>query len=276
MRFQELGFEINCTSGAGGFSQDLGAAIEEAIWFTLGQPLRADIVQYRMADKEGITIHSRGRDDELASAMPPYHIGILDSATVLGEMFCRYLAHVSIERNDRYHPLSVLIRKALRSEARTLEEIALARCVAIEGIVDLKFAHLGEPTAEALAAVSVLEELLEDHLKSCAIKRRVEGFFGSVRGCSSRTALRTLAGRGVITDEQLKSWEKLRHVAAHGREYELPHREVFELSEHLRVLMARLVFESIGYSVAYTDYGTPAWPTRKHVVSPSKDVGSTN
>jgi len=273
-RFREGGFEINGTSSAGTFDQDLGAIIEEAMWFTLGQPLRADIIQYRMADKEGIRIHSRGRDDELASAMPPYHIGISDSAKVLGEIFCKYLVHVSRERSDRYHPLSVLIRKALRAEAGTIEELALARSVAIEGIVDLAFARLGKADKEVLEAVSALEELLDEHLKSSVIKDRVRGCLAAIRRPSSRTALRSLVRDGVITKEQLDAWETLRHVAAHGQEYQLPYREIFELSEHLRVLMARLVFEQIAYRGAYTDYGTPSWPTRQHVVEPSKDVSS--
>jgi len=264
MRLRDAGFEISATSRGGTFVQHLGAIIEEAIWFTLGQPLRADIVQYRLADREGITIHSKGRDDELPSAMPPYHIGILDSAEVLGEIFCRYFDYVSRERTERYHPLSVLIRKALRAEAGTVEELALACSVAIEGIVNLAFGDLGRPEKRVLAAVSSLEGLLEEHLESCVIKDRVQGFFAALKRPSSRTALRSLSRCGVITDQQFEAWETLRHVAAHGQEYQLPSREVFELSQHLRVLMARLVFELIGYKGTYTDYGSPAWPTRRH------------
>jgi len=267
MRFRDAGLEISATSGAGTFGQHLSAIIEETIWFTLGQPLRADIIQYRIGNREGITIYSRGRDDGLPSAMPPYRIGIVDSAEVLGEIFCKYLAHVSGERTESYHPLSVLVRKALRAEAGTVEELALARSVAIEGIVNLAFSNLGKPKTGVIAAASALEGLLEEPLESaviCVIKDRVQGFFAALRRPSSRMALRSLAESGVITEQQLEAWEKLRHVAAHGQEYQLPFREVFELSEHLRVLMARLVFELIGYKGAYTDYGTPAWPTRRH------------
>lgn len=264
MCFRNAGFEVTASALEGPLPQELPAIIEEAIWFTLGQPVRADIVRYRRPGREGIIIHSRGRDAALPSATPPYHIQIQDSAAVLGAMFCKYLAHVAGDRDGRYHPLSVLVRKALRAEAGTLEEMALARCVSIEGIVDLKFPDLGRPTDETLAAVSALEEVLEEHAQSSPIKSRVTGFLGSVRGRNSRTALHTLAEQGVITDEQLQAWETLRHAAAHGREYQLPNRQVFELSEHLRVLMARLVFETIGYGGAYTDYGTISWPVRTH------------
>jgi hypothetical protein len=264
MRFRDESFEISASVEEGASLEDLGAIIEETIWFTLGQPVRADIVRYRRAGREGITIHSRGRDDALASAMPPYHIRIPDSASVLGEMFCKYFKHVAVDRDGRYHPLSVLIRKALRAETGTVEEAALARCVAIEGIVDLEFPDRGKPSDEVLEAVSTLKELLEDHLESSPIKSRVEGFFGSVRGRSSRTALHTLAEQKVITDDQLEAWETLRHVAAHGREYQLPPREVLELTEKLRVLMSRLVFEGIGYTGTYTDYGTRGWPVQSH------------
>jgi len=264
MRFLDQGFEVSISAKETELPPELDAIIDETIWFTLGQPLRADIVRFRQDNTEGIVIHSRGRDEALASAMPPYHISIRDSATVLGTMFCDYSTHVSGNRDGQYHPLSVLVRKAIRAEAGTLEEAALARCVAIEGIVGLEFSDLGGPSDETLDAVSVLEDILADHLESSPIRSRVEGFFSSVRGRNSRTALHTLAQRGVITDKQRAAWETLRHVAAHGGEYNIPHREVFELSQKLRVLMMRLVFESIGYCGAYTDYGSRNWPTRRH------------
>jgi hypothetical protein len=264
MRFHEGGFEVDAISRNGSLPQDLAAIVEESIWFTLGQPVRADVVRYRRAGREGILVHSRGRDDALASAMPPYHIHIVDSAAVLGAMFSRYLAHVSVGRDGRYHPLSVLIRRALRAEAGTLEEAALARCVVVEGIADLAFPDLGKPSPKTLKAVVALEDLLREHLESSLIRTRVEGFFGALRGRNARAALHSLAEQGVVTDDQLEAWERLRHVAAHGREYQLPLREVFELSQKVRVLMSRLVFESIGYAGAYTDYGSPGWPVRNH------------
>jgi len=268
IRFGDQGFEVSVSMKSAELPQDLGASIEEAIWFTLGQPLRADIVRFRQNDAEGVVIHSRGRDEALASPMPPYHISILDSAAVLGAIFCDYYSHVSGNRDGRYHPLSVLVRKALRAEAGTLEEAALARCVAIEGIVGLNFSDLGGASDETLDAVAAIERILADHLESSPIRSRVEGFFGSVKGSSSRTALHALAQRGVITDEQLTAWETLRHVAAHGGEYDIPPREVFELSQRLRTLMMKLIFETIGYQGAYTDYGSQNWPTRRRGRTP--------
>ena len=264
IRFRETGLEVSASAGGGALPREAGAIIEETIWFTLGQPVRADIVQYRRGIVEGIVIHRRGRDEALSLATPPYHIQIRDSAAVLEGMFCKYLSHVSRDRQGRYYPLSVLVRKALRAEAGTLEEAALARCVAIEGVTDLEFQDLGRPTDETLAAVSTLEDLLGEHLKLSPIKDRVKGFLGVMKGYSSRSAIRALAKQGVITDQQLAAWETLRHTAAHGHEYQLPHREVFELLERLRVLMNRLVFQAIGYDGAYTDYGSRGWPTRTH------------
>jgi len=264
MWFHDAYFDITVSALGGPLPQELPAIIKEVIWFILGQPVRADIIQYRRTGKEGIIMHSRGRDTALPSATPPYHIQIRDSAAVLGAMFCKYLAHVAGDRDGRYHRLSVLVRKALRAETGTLEERALARCVSIEGIVDLEFPDLGRPTDQTLAEVSALEKVLEERVQSSLIKSRVNGFLGSVRGRNSRTALHTLAEQGVITDEQLQVWETLRHAVAHGRQYQLPNRQVFELLDHLRVLMARLVFETIGYGGAYTDYGTWGWPVRTH------------
>jgi hypothetical protein len=45
-----------------------------------------------------------------------------DSATVLANVFCKYLEYVRQYKEQRFHPLSVLIRKELRARNGTIEE----------------------------------------------------------------------------------------------------------------------------------------------------------
>jgi hypothetical protein len=263
LRRGEAGFEINVLGEAGSIRPGLDTRLEEALWFSLAQPLTADVIQYRRGEQQGIVLRSRARREKVRTAVSPYSVHHVDAATVLGEILCRYLAYVAQDDAPRFHPLSVLIRKVLRAGDGTIEEFALALCVSIEGIVHLAFSDLGQAEAEVLSAVSELEELLKGHLESSLIKERVRGFFAAVKGPSSRTAIRSLVKRGVITHEQFEAWEGLRHVAAHGKEYDLPFRELYELSWQLRVLMAKLVFELVGYTGPYTDYGTLGWPTQR-------------
>jgi hypothetical protein len=269
MRFHESAFDVSVRMRDEPAPDELPAIVEESIWFALGQPIRADIVRYHRAGREGIQIHSRGRDEALASAIPPYITNIVDAHAVLGAMLSRYFAYVSSRRSGRYHPLSVLIRKALRAEAGTLEEMALARCVAVEGIADLAFPKLGAPSDETLKAVNSLLKLLEKPLESSPIRERVEGALRAMTGRNARTALHALAEEGVVGEDEVCAWEMLRHAAAHGREYSLPLDEVWNAYEQVRVLMSRLVFETIGYVGAYTDYGSPGWPVRMHGHAPT-------
>jgi len=204
MRFHESAFDVVATSQSRALSEELPAIIEESIWFTLGQPVRADVIRYRRGGREGIQIHSRGRDDTLGRAAPPHVVNAVDAAGVLSEVFAKYLERVSAERSGRYHPLSVLVRKALRAEAGTLEEMALARCVAVEGIVKLAFSEFGAPTPDTLKAVDALEELLKEPLESSPIRARIEGAFRIMKDRNSRTALHTLADKGIVgRDERL-------------------------------------------------------------------------
>lgn len=263
LRRGEAGFEINALAEARGTPAGLDTRLEEALWFCLGQPLTADIVQFRLRDRSGTVVHSRGRSEKLPTAFAPYSASMVDSATVLADIFCKYLQYVSKYREQRFHPLSVLIRKELRARGGTIEERALALSVAIEGVLHHGFQDMGKPEAAVVKAVCELEALLEDHLKLSVLKERVEGFLGAVTRPSPRTALRTLRASDVVTEEQVNAWERLRHVAAHGKEYELPFRQLYEMSQHLLVLLNVLVFELIGYDGPYTDYGAVGWPTRR-------------
>lgn len=263
IRRGETGFEIKVLAQAAGIPAGLDTRLEESIWFCLGQPLTADIVQYRRGDRAGVLVRSRGRSEKLRAAFAPYSTGMVDSATVLADVFCRYLQYVSQYEEQRFHPLSVLVRKALRSRDGTIEEAALALSVAIEGVLHHGFEHMGRAKAGVVDAVRKLEALLEDHLKSSVLKDRVEGFLRAVTRPNPRTALQTLATGGVVTEEQVNAWERLRHAAAHGKEYDISFRELYQLSQHLRVLLNVLVFELIRYAGPYTDYGTVGWPTRR-------------
>lgn len=263
VRRGETGFEMNVLGSAEEMPAGLDTRLEEALWFSLGQPLTADVVQYRRRDRTGVLVHSRRRSEKLSTAWVPYASNIIDAAPVLSELFCRYLAYVAKYDEERYHPLSVLIRKAVRAAEGTIEEEALALSVAIEGVLHHGFEHLGEAEADVVAAVKKLEALLEQHFKPSALDKRLDGFLKAVTRPSSRTALHNLQKPGVVTEEQVNAWERLRHVAAHGKEYSLPFREVYELTQQLRVLLNLLVFEIIGYSGPYTDYGAIGWPTRR-------------
>jgi hypothetical protein len=263
VRRGDAGFEVNALGEKGGIRAGLDTRLEEALWFSLGQPLTADVVQYRLGDRSGVIVHSRGRSERLPTAVAPYSTGMVDSAQVLADILCKYLEYVRQYGEQRFHPLSVLIRRQLRARGGTIEERALALSVAIEGVLHHGFESIGEPEAIILNAVSKLEALLEDHLKSSVLKDRVEGFLRAVARPNPRTALRTLAARGVVTDQQVDAWERLRHVAAHGKEHELPFRELYQMSQHLMVLLHALVFDLIGYRGPYTDYGARGWPTRR-------------
>ena len=302
VRRGEAGYSIDAEAESDGMPSNFSTCITEAMWFALGQPLTADIIEFQRGDQQGIEIHSRGRGEKLSTrAQSPYRLKHADSAEVLGAIACKYLGHVSAcDSKDWVHPLSTFVRKALRSQDRSLEEFALTLSVVIEGIIDLGFEDLGKPAQGVSKVVDEVmahlgEYLLSDqfsksvlnlsdsgtsdknvieargdaeadaleYLLSDRFRDRVLGSIRRIKETSPRTALRELARRRVITEEQVEAWEHLRHTPAHGKAYAVP-RKAFELTFPLRVLMNRLVLELIGYAGSYTDYGTVGSPTLSH------------
>jgi len=259
----ENGLSVEVLSPRMANPRNLCRRVEETIWFALGQPLAADVVRYRWGGRGGCLIRSRGRSAKLPSALPPYAFQFTDTAEVLGSIFLSYLRFAIGEARDRYHPVSIQIRKVLEAERRTIEEQALALCVAIEGLVNIGFIHHGHASEETLKAVSSLETVLFEPLKNSILRERVKGFVSSVKRANARNALHSLAEKGMIAREQLQAWEDLRHDAAHGKEYALHYREIAESVFRLRVLMNSLILQLIGYDGPYTDYGTLGWPTKQ-------------
>ena len=86
------------------------------------------------------------------------------------------------------------------------------------------------------------------------------------RGQNPREALNQLVRKGVISEQQLTAWNKLRHRMAHGLDINNPLEVLPDLCDLTYMALLRLLFEAIGYSGPYTDRTTPGWPTDEYSV----------
>lgn len=273
LRRAEWGFRLSL-KGPSVLEAGIDTRVEEAVWFTLGQPLTADVIHYRRGPVEGLQINRRDGRSALRSAQCMLRVDYPEDQSDLADMFCRYLRFASMEERERYHPLSVHVKRVLRASEGTVEESALAMSVAVEGVLGLGFPTYGAPDEDTLQAIDHFESSLEESLVTSPLQPRVEGFIRAMRRPSPRSALGQLVDEGTITEDQVAAWERLRHPQAHGKEYDLPFREVYELMLRVRVLMALLIFRMIGYEGTYRDYGTKGWPIR-HVGVSVTEEGST-
>jgi hypothetical protein len=181
-------------------------------------------------------------------------------------LFACYLRHVlPFGDADRWSPLSALLNASINTESRELVVIALLVSVAAEGVVNLEFNHLAQPTQDWKDVIESARKVLR-RLKCVTpdFKRRAQGSLSNMAGARGADRLWELAKRGVITEAMFQTWQELRNVTAHAAVDPDSHdtQTLWRACDTVATMLHLLVFESIGYSGAYTDYATAGWPVQ--------------
>jgi hypothetical protein len=184
-------------------------------------------------------------------------------------MCARYLAHVlpyePPEARIWYHPLSDLVHAVLEASKASIDAEALELSVAVEGILKQEFPDLARPTAEMEEELDRARDLIAQSDLSPDVKMRIDGAVQAMKQPRAKDKLRELVNLGVVTREQVKAWERLRHPSSHAvRAHERELQDVVDLCGQVLVLFYHLVFWRIGYRAHYTDYGTNSWPTAEY------------
>ncbi|MBI4539884.1 MAG: hypothetical protein HY704_10295 [Gemmatimonadetes bacterium] len=267
LRFRrgDLGVEVEVVPMNGeALPPGIDTRIEEGIWFALSEGVTADALQQRSGRTEKVIVRSRRRGRSGLGSYPPFKVTDPGSARVVGSILCTYLEHVLPFEGERFHPLSVLVRQVLRARGGTLEEEARAACIAVEGVVDRYFREeYGSPDPGVVASVTELQALLKttEWPQKELIEERVRGAIGRLTGTNARSAILSMGRSGAVESEQVRAWEDLRPLIAHGAEIDLAPRELLEKTVLVRQLFNTLVLKAIGYRGQYTDYSTVGWPS---------------
>jgi len=154
--------------------------------------------------------------------------------------------------------------RILRARESDIENSSLVLSVAVEGLIMktlVSRVNVDEDfVKQAIDAKPLVEKAgLGPRALNCVLKR-----LDSAAKPRVQDALRQLASGGVISDEHLKAWEKLRHAGAHGGVLEDDDRALQKHLDRFHVcldLYYRLVFLLIGYTGKHTDYQSRGWPT---------------
>jgi hypothetical protein len=182
------------------------------------------------------------------------------TAKHLGEMFSRYVDYVLPGLDDTYHPTSVNILSVLRASAITIESLALALAIAIESVVRREFADLGRPIPDALGVFDSAIEYVSNWPGDASMKGRITQAISTWKGPSAREALKHLADQGVISHQQLRAWNAVRHPMVHGQVTNRPVEELLLPCDLQHMALLRLLFKVLGYDGPYTDRSIDGWP----------------
>jgi hypothetical protein len=257
----EGGLEVDGSYLRGPLPEQFEQRLEEALWFTLAFPAKWTFLNIRKGGEHSFIIRTLRDKPGNPLLHPPLEPGHGAQADHLGRMFVLYLDYIlPYAESPYYHPTSVTVYQALRASALSLNAEAWQLSVAVESLAQRGFPELGRPDAAELTAFDDAVEYVEGWTGNEGVKRRVLQAISTWRGPNSRDILKQLAKKGVITEQQVKAWNVLRHRIAHGRELLDVLDELPGLCDTVYMAFVRMMFEVIGYSGPYTDRAARGWP----------------
>ena len=155
--------------------------------------------------------------------------------------------------------------KVLQSWQGSVENMALGLVVSIEGIIKGYFNQRGLPDTEILKLSEEAKPLIKKMKIGGRIKDRLLTSLGQLKQGTPKAALSELSDDGLIPDDFVKTWVKLRNKSAHADEIKIDKIEFQKFLDQIHVcltLFYLLLFSIIGYQGKYTDFSTQGWPDR--------------
>ena len=237
--------------------------ITEAIAFTLGTLPLWTMRTCSDGGSQVTRFQNHHQPSKKSTPWPPYRVELVDDTSSIWGMFDRYLAYVLRDTENQIHPLSRWVFNIGLARGSSLEGQALTLAVAVESVLDQFYKDIGQPASTYVEAVEDLIEHLEKWDGDDQVISRAKGSISGLKCARADDRLRQLVNDGVVLEEDRKTWNKLRHSAAHGKWdiYDDSLQKLLDLTGTAYCLFNRLVFCLIGYSGKQTDYGRHGWPT---------------
>jgi len=243
----------------------------EALQFVLARPVPWKLLTFD-GDVKSFRIRSEPKLSIIPTSYPPIDsVRFHDLTLCVWPLYIKYFDFIRDHPPHSWHPLSMFFYSVIEARAAGFDTFRLALGVAVEGILKTAFSDLCPTSDDFFAAADDAKRHLSDWKwkqphDEAGLKRRLMGFFGQLRNPRADDKLRRLVAAEVITKEEHESWKELRNKAAHAYRPDRPP-DQSEIDQGMRAttLMHKLIFQAIGYSGKYTDYGTHGFPMREFV-----------
>ncbi|MFX1476102.1 MAG: hypothetical protein ACFFCO_11585 [Promethearchaeota archaeon] len=244
--------------------------VVEAFQLVLGHPMN----WMAMTIRQGQTTELRIRRQSLPKGkmhppLPPGNIRVPGtnrlSPKYHRKLFHRFMKHTLKSKEYRHQIWGHLNAIAEASGSTFIDAKALTLTVTIENLLGSEFPSLAEPDSDLKNAIIEMRHYIEAWEGDPAIRERVLGAISNFICASATDKMRSLVDKGAITEDQYKSWKKLRHPTAHSYlSTGIGTQDMIQLLQACEVLFYHLVFYAIDYEGPYIDYAIPGWPLKKY------------
>jgi hypothetical protein len=253
----------------------LDKRIIEALQFVLARPIWWTILNEQSGNTTVTRLRSSPMHASKKTSRPPIRsVAFHDQTNCFWPLYATYFEYILEHDKSSWHPISRYLYSVIESRAAGFDTYRLALGIAVEGILKTAFKEVSAPSKDHLDAVSSVLDYLEkwecppqwEKSDEKRFRSRVNGSVSGLRSTRAADQLRKLNELGVISDDEMSAWAKLRNKTAHAdRPDRLSRQDEHNEVSKVTTLMHKLVFQTIGYSGKYSDYGTRGFPTRDFV-----------
>lgn len=232
----------------------------ESLMFVSGR-LMNPVLMFRKGKNQKLLRLVAGQNHLETRQFPPI---FLDEVERFSDYWSAFEAKLTyLLKNDAMNPFFYVFMETLipvmEASSRSEGIHTLTLSVAVEAIVR-NYSLASKPPQQNFPEdeVQKLKEYIQQNISDKNIQQRLDGAINSIssNSVSTKSKLRLLAEAGVITRRQLKSWETLRHKAAHGDFIKLADRDGFgEIFGDVITLVNKVILKEVGYDGYATDYG---------------------
>lgn len=244
---------------------DFETRIIEGLLFVLGQPLTWNESKRHHGNIEYLRLRSRISIESKVRMKAPIFVQQDSTFRRVWVLFDLYLKFIGEIEGAGFHPCSSYLFSVSQASATSADSFALALAIAVEGLVNTLYKHLGEVGPRFVDAVDALADhvlswpALKFWVKAAGLDpERLPGLIGNLKNVSPQARMHILVKSGDLIKEHVRIWKRVRTRKAHALDDPASQRmqELLRDIDALIVLVYHLIFNSIGYDGIYTDYST--------------------
>jgi hypothetical protein len=221
--------------------------------------IRARLAYARIAirhlEKDSL-VFIRTTPGDTRSEMPRPIVGPPSVSLLLWNLYSAYLGECVKHKTFGSMELTQVLDEVIIASTGTVQAFVLSLAICVENLVKKLAKEISVDVPDA-DTINRLIEHMDQWPGDTNVKERTKKMLPSLRNVPAQASLRILRDQGVIDDNHIKAWSKIRNKLAHGGMVEYPlSPDLWEQRNTLIAMVYRLMLRIIGYRGPVTDHAS--------------------
>jgi len=224
--------------------------LADSIAFVCSAPVQPRVVVRFFNDRALLFVRETHTETKSGLPRPIAYRGPRDAA--FWNLFAAMLRHCRLQKEWPSTRLSRLFTELILASTGTVHAFVLSLVLGVEDLVEQ---IVGKP--QQVPEIGSLKEYLEAWQGNAELRENAVKVISSfLSRTSTRAHLKTLRDKGVITSNQLQTWDSLRPSLAHGKTVDYDDERLWEKRNQLIMMFHRLALRILNYRGEMSDHLT--------------------